>query len=147
MSGLELAMGGAVLLGVIWLVLGGVRKYCFKRAVDAFSEKVKGLRAEGINAEISLVYGFGAVDVSPKKGHVYVLLKGPESEQVPPRFSLQGSPPPSLSDTTLAWMRSLDDAFWSTLCQVGWWCPRPHLCFESDERVKRTKGGFFFYFR
>ena len=126
-------------------------KQIAESAVTRAGQVLKDRSVDGIHAHVTGVFWYGAVHINPKHCVVWVILRGAESEAIPPWYfgggplnPVSGDSPP-LKQETIACLERMADEIQRLFREESWAWEKPRIGFESDERVQR--GGGWHYFK
>jgi hypothetical protein len=134
-----------------WLFKADPKKTIAKKAVRRAKKLLRSRRAPSLNVKVDYVFWYGAVEIDPKHCVVWIIVAGPDSEQIPARLN------PVRAEKSLRrarehlkaedskWLEELAADVEEEFRVCGWEWQTPMVGIESAERVKR--GGGFDYFR
>ena len=132
-----------------WLFKKDPRTRAANEAVKRSKKRLQSRRAPRLDAKVSYLLWYGAVEINPKHCMVWIILSGPDSERIPAQLSLSDADSvrrarESLTESDFHWIMDVaqvvEDEF--RACGPEWQKPKRGI--DSAARVKR---GGFNYFR
>jgi hypothetical protein len=112
------------------------------RAVARASARLVGQRYAGL--AISSVFHYGAVDIGTQHLVVWVLVSGPQSEELPGWWSPGAAADRPLPQGWEGWLTSVRDLVREELAREAWPdAASASVLFDSEERVGRTGFDYF----
>ncbi len=133
-----------------WIFRKNTKKAIVKRAIRHARSLLDKSHAPDLDLKVDNILWYGAVEIDPKYCVVWVILRGKDSEVVPPLLLVRDQKSldrvgEKLSIKACEWLKDLAGIVEGEFRSAGWEWQIPKIGIESAERVKR--GGGFSYFR